>query len=139
SSLLGADHDARTAPSCCGFHDIVAPSSFCQSTGSTSMSGDVASTRAKIQNFLTANFNDVSVDKDGDYSLRNGSARIFVNTWTREEVDWTAVSLERALVSGVEESPEVFEHVALHADDYMFGHLNVRRSDDALRICMSHT
>ena len=32
----------------------------------------------------------------------------------------------------------MFEYVALHADDYIFGHLNAVRGDDGLLICLSH-
>lgn len=102
------------------------------------MPGDVATARGKVQQYLTQNFNSVTVDKDGDFSLRNGSSRIFVRTWTRDEVDWTVVNLEVPLLFDVKETPAVFEHVALHADDYIFGHLNAVRTDDGLRICLSH-
>jgi len=102
------------------------------------MPGDVAATRTKVQQFLTQTFNDVNIDKDGDFSLRHGSARIFVRTLTRDEVDFTWVSLDIPLLSGVKETPEVFEYIALHADDYMFGHLNAVRTDDGLRIFISH-
>jgi hypothetical protein len=103
-----------------------------------SMAGDLVTARGKVQGFLTQNFGDVNIDKDGDFSLRHGSARIFVRTLTREEVDFTWVSLDIPLLSGVKETPEVFEYIALHADDYMFGHLNAVRTDDGLRIFVSH-
>ena len=103
------------------------------------MPGDVAATSAKVQQYLTQNFNNINIDKYGGYSLRHGSARIFVRVWTRDEVDWTVVQLEVPLLNAVKETPEVFEHIALHADDYIFGHLNATRSDDGLRISLSHS
>ena len=48
------------------------------------------------------------------------------------------VTLEVPLLLGVKETPQVFEHIALHADDYIFGHLNATRTDDGLLIRMSH-
>jgi type III secretion system-like peptide-binding chaperone len=103
------------------------------------MPGDVASVRAKVQQYLTQNFNNITIDKDSNFSLRNGSVRMFVNSWTRDTADWTAVSLEIPLLFEVKETPQVFEHIALHADDYVFGHLNVVRNDNGLRIYLSHT
>jgi hypothetical protein len=102
------------------------------------MPGDVAATRTKVQQFLTQTFNDVNIDRDGDFSLRHGSARVFVRTRTRDESDFTWVSLDIPLLLGVKETPEVFEHVALHSDDYLFGHLNAVRTDDGLMIMLSH-
>jgi hypothetical protein len=102
------------------------------------MAGDVAATRSKVQQFLTQNFGDVNIDKDGDFSLRHGSTRVFVRTRSREEADFTWVSIDVPLLLGVKETPEVFEHVALHSDDYLFGHLNAVRNDDGLGIFLSH-
>lgn len=102
------------------------------------MPGDVAATRAKVQQYLTKNFNNVNVDADGDYSLRNGSTRIFVSVLSHDEADWTAVKLEIPVLFRVKETPEVFEYVALHAGDYMFGHLYASRTDDGLMILLAH-
>jgi hypothetical protein len=102
------------------------------------MAGDVAAVRGKIQQYLTQNFNDVNIDKDGDFSLPYGSTRIFVRTNTRDKADFTWVNLDVPLLHEVKETPQVFEHIALHADDYMFGHLNAVRTDDGLRIFLSH-
>ena len=106
--------------------------------GDYSMAGDVAGVRSKVQQFLTQNFNDVNIDREGDFSLRNGSARIFVRTRTREGSDITWISLDVPLLLEVKETPQVFEHVALHADDYVFGHLSAARTDDGLMIYLSH-
>lgn len=103
------------------------------------MAGDVAATRGKVQQYLTHNFTNVNVDKDSDYSLRHGSARIFVRTRTNDNANFTWVSLDIPVLLGVKETPEVFEFVALHADEYVFGHLNAVRTDDGLMICLSHS
>jgi hypothetical protein len=102
------------------------------------MPGDVATVRSKVQQYLTQNFSDVSIDKDGDYSLRNGSARVFVRTLTHEKANFTWVRLDVPVLRHVKETPQVFEYVALHADDYMFGHLNAVRTDDGLLIILGH-
>ncbi len=103
------------------------------------MPGDVAAARAKVQQYLTQNFNNVNVDAEGNFSLRNGSARVFVKTQTKDEIDWTAITLEIPLLFRVKESPEVFEHVALHADDYLFGHLSASKDDEGLMLMFSHS
>ena len=102
------------------------------------MPGDVAATRAKAQQYLTQNFNDVNIDAEGNYSLRHGSTRIFVRVRTHDDTDWTWVTLEVPLLANVKETPEVFEHVALHSDDFIFGHLSAIRSDKGLLILFSH-
>jgi hypothetical protein len=103
------------------------------------MPGDLTAVRGKIQQYLTQNFNNVTIDKDGDYSLRHGSSRIFVRAWTKEDVDWTVVNLEVPLLFEVKETPAVFEYIALHADDYIFGHLNARRADSGVMVYLSHS
>jgi hypothetical protein len=103
------------------------------------MAGDLAAVRNKIQMYLTQNFSDVNIDSDGDFSIRNGSAKIFVRPWTSDDVDWTAINLEIQLLSGVKETSTVFEHLALHADDYHFGHLSASRGEDGLNIFLTHS
>ena len=103
------------------------------------MPGDVVATRAKVQQYLTQNFRDINVDKDGDYSLRRGSTRMFVSIRTHDDGDWTWVTLQIPVLLKVEETPAVFEYVALHSDDYIFGHLSASRSDDGLAIVYSHS
>lgn len=103
------------------------------------MAGDVAATRAKVQQYLTRNFSEVTVDSDGDYSLRKGSTRIFVSTRTHDDNDWTWVTLQVPLLLHVEETPAVFEYVALHSDDYIFGHLSATRSGEDLSIFFTHS
>ena len=102
------------------------------------MAGDLTATRTKVQQILTQNFTDVIIDKDNDFTLRNGSSRIFVRTWTRDDVDWTIVGLWIPLLTEVKETPELFEHLALHADDYIFGHLNATRRDGGIMISLNH-
>lgn len=103
------------------------------------MAGDVAATISKVKQYLTENFDDVSIAPNGCYSLRRGSARIFVTVRTHDDTDWTWVTLEAPLLSNVKETPEVFEHVALHSDDFIFGHLSAARTNSGLDIMFTHT
>jgi hypothetical protein len=102
------------------------------------MPGDVAGTRTKVQQYLTQNFSNVNIEADGNYSLRHGSTRIFVRIRTHDDGDWTWVTLEIPILLHVKETPEVFEYVALHSDDYIFGHLGAARTDEGLIIWFSH-
>ena len=102
------------------------------------MAGDVAAAREKVQRYLDDNFDVVDTDSDGDFSLRRGSTRIFVKVRTHDDTDWTWVTLEVPLLSKVAENPEVFEYVALHSDDFVFGHLSALRTEDGLLILFSH-
>lgn len=103
------------------------------------MAGDVAAARGKVQQYLTNNFGDVNIDKDGDFSLPHGSTRIFVRTQTADDAEFTWITLDVPMLRDVKETPQVFEYVALHADQYVFGHLNAARTDDGLMIFLSHT
>lgn len=105
------------------------------------MAGDEGITRAKVQQYLTRNFGDVNIHADGNYSLRNGSTRLFVSirTFEEEASPSTWVILQIPVLCRIQESPAVFEYVALHCDDYIVGHLGVRRTDDGLIITCTHT
>lgn len=102
------------------------------------MAGDVAATTAKVQQYLTQNFGNVSIDRDGNFSLRHGSVRIFVRVATRDEVDWTWVRLWILLLYRVKETPALFEHIALHKDEYLFGHLYAVRGEEGIIIGLRH-
>jgi hypothetical protein len=97
--------------------------------------------RARVQGYLTAAFNSVTLDGDGDFSVRSGSARVFVRpTATGPDPDSrTVVALWTILLRGVNDTPELWKHVAFHADDFLFGHLSLKRSGDgAVSIFFTH-
>ncbi len=100
--------------------------------------GDVAAAREKVQRYLGENFDVVDTDSDENFSVRRGSSRIFVKVRTHDDTDWTWVTLEVPLLSKVDETPEVFEYVALHSDDFVFGHLSAVRAENGLLIFFSH-
>lgn len=96
------------------------------------MAGDVAALKDKIQRYLTQSFDNVTIDRDGDFSLRHGSARVFVRACTVESGDWTYVSVWSPFLFEVKPIPELFEYVALHTDDRIFGHLHAHTTDDGV-------
>lgn len=89
----------------------------------------VAETKERVQRFLTQ-LAAVNIDENGRYSIRHESARVFVEV---EEFgdDQTWVRIVCPLLYGVTLSPELYEYVALHSDDYKYGILSVRLDPEA--------
>lgn len=97
----------------------------------------VESTQLKVQGYLTT-LGRPELDGDGDFSLRFGSARVFVRVtaWGNEHslIDIFCFALE-----DVPPSPELFEYVATN-NDYAFGKLRVvRRSEGACMLGVNHS
>lgn len=101
------------------------------------MAGDVAALKEKIQRYLTQNFNNITIDRDGDFSLRHESARVFVSAGSPKSADWTFASVWSPFLFGVKPTPELFEYVALHTDDTIFGHLYAHRTEDGVTLGFS--
>ncbi|WP_304118499.1 hypothetical protein [Mycolicibacterium bacteremicum] len=103
------------------------------------MPGDLADVRHRAHQFLAERFGAVRVNDEGDVSLRHQSVRLFVKANTRDPIDWTWLALEVPLLFDIPDAPMVLEYVALHADDYVFGHLTAQRTDTGLMILLSHS
>ena len=65
--------------------------------------------------------------------------RVFVTCDELSEDGPTVVHLEAPLLFDVPESDDLFEFIALHADDYVFGHLSARRTKDGILVMFTHT
>lgn len=101
--------------------------------------GDEAAVKIKVQQYLTEAFQSVSIDRSGQYSLRHESARLFVEVTSKGADEPVIVKLTVPLLFGVNNGPELHEHIAFHADDYFFGHLSLEpRSDGSTDIFFSH-
>jgi hypothetical protein len=86
---------------------------------------------------LQAGFPHVAVLPGGVWSVGRGTARVFIRVDHRPA--GSIVRLTCPVVSGAAASPELFEYVATHADDFVFGHLSCERSeDDAVTVFLSH-
>ncbi|MDR2379226.1 MAG: YbjN domain-containing protein [Bifidobacteriaceae bacterium] len=94
--------------------------------------GNLDQLRGTIQRHLQSVFNQITIDSDGDFSAQLGSSRLFIRPETAGSDDDapTIVSLWVILLRNVADSPELYEHIAFHADDYRFGHLSLHRADD---------
>lgn len=89
---------------------------------------EISAVREKVQHFLTKHGR-IEIDEDGDFSLRNQSARVFVRV-----VDWgddeTIVSVWAIAVVGATPSAELNEYIAYGTDGFIFGHLGLLKRDD---------
>lgn len=89
---------------------------------------NVELTRSKVQKFLTT-MGPVSIDSDGDYSIRAGSARVFVRVSEHPNGESTLVRVFTQAVDGVRLTPELFEYVATDTST-VFGTLTVFKKQD---------
>ncbi len=102
------------------------------------MSAQLDALRNKVQRILADEFGTIEVDKDGDFTLRHQSARVFVRC-----VDWgddeTIVSVFAPILEGVPATPELFRWIAIEGSTYFFGHMSATEADDGIRVGFSHT
>lgn len=91
------------------------------------MPANVELTRSKVQKFLTA-LGPVTIDADGDYSLRAGSARVFVGVSPHPNGESTLVRVFSHVVEDVPLTPELYEFVATDWS-MVFGTLVVVKRD----------
>ena len=101
------------------------------------MASNLAAVKDKVQKILTNAFNAVEVDKEGRFSLRYESARLFVRVWERG--DRVLISLECPILFDVKPTPELFKYLALHGDDFIFGHLSASEGTDGILVMFTHT
>lgn len=85
----------------------------------------VLETKERVRAILTDEFGSVDVDSDGDFSLRNGSARVFVRVGDLDD-DQTIVKLFSMVTSGATPSDALFEYVAVEGAGYYLGRLGAR-------------
>lgn len=97
--------------------------------------GSIDVVRNKVQSILAENFN-TELTKSGGWTLRHESARLFVDLLDQE--NRVIVKLEVPLLFGVKPTPELYEYVAFHADDYIFGHLNLVKREEGVDVYFSH-
>src|SRR5687767_9669333 len=97
-----------------------------------------ADVREKVQRYITELATGVNIDKDGDYSFRHGSARVFVSVIPQSER--TIVQIMAPVVVGAEDTPALYEYVGRKTDDWIFGHLGVSKpgADGKVTVVMRH-
>jgi hypothetical protein len=85
---------------------------------------------AMVGDCLGREFAHVDETDAAGFTIRHDSARAFISCTSSDDSGFTVVNVEAPLLFDVPESGELFEFIALHADDYVFGHLSASRSDD---------
>lgn len=85
------------------------------------MAADLDALRGKVQRMLTERLGTVQVDRDGDFTIRHGSAQVFVLCRAVDD-SFTYISVEAPLLRGVPKSPEFFERIAM-GNAFRFGSL----------------
>jgi hypothetical protein len=98
---------------------------------------DVLVLKDKVQRYLGELVGTVEIDRNGCFTFQYGSARVFVGCEQLSE-DRTYVSIRVPLVFECAPSPELFRHIATHADDWIFGHLSAHEGDDGVTISFTH-
>ena len=101
---------------------------------------DLAAVKERVRRILIDRLGSVEEDRDGDFTIRNGSARCFIRISARNE-QFSLVRTWALVASDVPPSPAFFEYVARKADDFYFGHLSVFEDPESklLTLVMSHT
>lgn len=102
------------------------------------MTDNLQRVKEKVQSILTSNFT-VGLDRDGDFTIRHESAQGYVRCWQPEGAEHTIVRVEAPVLFGVQATPELFKHVALHAGDYVFGHLYAEETSDGIMLLYGHS
>ena len=100
------------------------------------MGTNVLEIKDRVQRYL-ASATQVEITEDGAMTFRNGSARFFIRV--AEHADSTMIAIFCPLVFKLTPSLELYKHIALHADDYIFGHLSAVETDEGIRVDLTHT
>ncbi|MBM3696009.1 MAG: YbjN domain-containing protein [Actinobacteria bacterium] len=97
----------------------------------------VLAVREKVQRYLTDAFGSVEIDKDGDFTFRRGSARVFIRV-SELGPDKTVVAMWAPTNNDVPASPELFHYVATN-NAYTFGSLVAFEKDAGVNIAFKHS
>ena len=94
--------------------------------------------KAKVQRILTEEFGSVSIDRDGDFSIEEGSAAAFIRFLDLE--DKVVIELIAYVLIDVPLTPELFRYASLEAG-HVFGHMTVIADDEDVVgiLAFSHT
>ena len=83
---------------------------------------DVPGVKERVQTYLTSQ-GEITIDDKGRFSTLVGSTRIFVEVLAHGNEKATVVMVTAPILFEVPLTPELYRHVAIHADDWWFGHL----------------
>jgi hypothetical protein len=99
--------------------------------------GDVAATRDRVQRMLADLFGRIEVDRDGDFTFRHGSTRVFISVGEAFG-EHTVVNVRAITNLRVPASPELFHYVATD-NHYTLGALRAHEGDEGVLISFRQT
>ena len=97
----------------------------------------VAVVKDKVQRFLLEVLNTVSIDRDGDFTFREGSTRLFISVQPFGEAS-ASVRIVAPIINDAPASPELFKFIATDGS-YKFGHLTCHEKNGRVSILFNHT
>jgi hypothetical protein len=95
--------------------------------------------REKVERYVQDLIGPHEVSDKGVVRFRWGSTQVYVASlaWGADE---SIAFISIPVLYSLEPSPELFRHVALHADDWHFGHLSVTEEDGGkLKLWLTHS
>lgn len=101
------------------------------------MSDLVRITKEKVQRYLTDLFGSVSIDRDGDFYVRNGSTMVFISVVPGGE-KYSLVRIFAPVLREVPESPACYKYVATANGRFVFGSLSAREAGGKLDLMFGH-
>lgn len=98
---------------------------------------DIEVTRQRVQRMLADLFGSIEVDRDGDFTFRHGSTRVFISI-TDEFRGHTLVNVRAITNLRVPPSPELFRYIATE-NNYIFGALRGHEGDEGVLVTFRQT
>jgi hypothetical protein len=96
--------------------------------------------KEKVGRYVTDLVGPYEVNKNGELHFRWGSAHVFLDCRTYGDED-SVVFINIPFLFRLAPTPELFRHVAVHSDDWYFGHLSLTESseDGKLTLWLTHS
>jgi len=101
------------------------------------MAADVRAVREKVQRYLTDFLGTIQIDRDGDFTFRHGSARVFVSV-AEFGPDKTVVRITAPTNSEVTPTPDFYHYVATE-NKYVFGSMVAVESQGKAGVLFKHS
>ena len=100
------------------------------------MSQAVVLTKEKVQRFLTEWLGSIEIDRDGDFTIVHGSARLFINVMPFGD-DESVVNVFAITNHHVPPSLEFYKYIAM--SNYIWGHLEAFDADGDTQVRFRHS
>jgi Putative bacterial sensory transduction regulator len=102
------------------------------------MASNTSETRDRVASMLASMVGRVELDAGGELSFAYESTRIYVNVRPFGE-DASVVNVYAITNVDLTPSPELYEFVATHSGDWVFGHLAMEQTDDKAAVLFRET